>query len=133
MRTTFLIITLLALLFSSCKKEDNILIPSAPTEFKELTVSPDFNWSTSKAFTLKFVGITTLAPSASGTLTVTSMPDGAELLKANHVMKDSKNFQLNIPGHVKHIRVQYGIVQKDIMIKGSIAEFTPVPDLKDEE
>ncbi|MFN3950920.1 MAG: hypothetical protein ACK4KT_00805 [Thermaurantimonas sp.] len=133
MRTAALITTLFALLLASCKKENKDLTPPAPTKFKDLNVSPNFDWNTSKILTLKFMGVTTLSPNTKGTLTVTSLPDGAELLKANHLMKDNKDFQLNIPGHIKKIRVQYGIVQKDITVKGSTVEFMPLPELKDEE
>lgn len=133
MRAATLITTVFLLFLVSCKKENKDLTPPAPAEFKDLTVSPNFDWNTSKVFTLKFVGVTTLYPNATGTITVTSLPDGAVLLKANQVMKANRDFQLNIPGHIKKIKVQYGIVQKEISIKGSFVEFTPVPDLNDEE
>lgn len=133
MRTTALITAIFAIFLASCKKDDKNLTPPNPTEFKDLIVNPNFDWNTSNIFILKFIGVTTLSPNTKGTLTVTSLPDGAELLKANHLMKDNKDFQLNIPGHIKKIRVQYGIVQKDITVKGSTVEFMPLPELKDEE
>ncbi|MCX8148057.1 MAG: hypothetical protein N3D13_02150 [Thermaurantimonas aggregans] len=120
------------LIFLGCKKENDSLLPPTPNEFKELTVSPNFKWNTSKVFTLKFVGVTTSAPTSSGVLVITSLPDNNELLRIRHVMKDNKDFQLNLPGHVKQIRVRYGIVEKDLPAQGVSASFIPVPELKDE-
>ncbi|WP_409768851.1 hypothetical protein [Thermaurantimonas sp.] len=47
-------------------------------------------------------------------------------------MKDNKNFQLNLPGHVKRIQVRYGIVEKEIKIQGNSAQFIPIPELSEE-
>lgn len=133
MKAPILIFGTLVLLLASCKKEDKNQNPPTPTEFKDLQVSPTFDWNTSRTFTLKFVGFTSVVPNASGTLIVTTLPENSELLRANHVMKDNRDFQLNIPGHVKQIRVRYGMVEKDIQIKGRNAEFSPIPEFKDEE
>lgn len=132
MRKVFLVLGAVSLFLFSCKKEKDILLPPTPTEFKELTVSPNFKWNTSDVFTLKFVGVPTSVPGSAGVLVVTSLPDNTELLKVRHTMKDSKDFQINLPGHVKRIQVRYGIVEKEITIQGKSAQFTPIPELTEE-
>lgn len=133
MKTWFFLLLFSVVLFSACKKENQNNPLPTPSEFKDLVVSPDFKWNTTRNFTLKFIGLTTLMPEASGVLTIQTLPDGEEILRVQHKMRSSRNFQLILPAHVRTIRVRYGIVEKDIPVKGSLAEFTPIPDLDNED
>ncbi|WP_170125739.1 hypothetical protein [Schleiferia thermophila] len=47
-------------------------------------MSPDFKWNTTRNFTLKFIGFTTLMPEASGVLTIETLPDGGGILRVRH-------------------------------------------------
>ncbi|KFD38135.1 hypothetical protein [Schleiferia thermophila] len=133
MKTWLFLLLFSVALFSACKKEDQNNPLPTPSEFKDLVVSPDFKWNTTRNFTLKFIGLTTLMPEASGVLTIRTLPDGEEILRVQHKMRSSRDFQLILPAHVRTLRVQYGIVEKDIPVKGSLAEFTPIPDLDNED
>lgn len=133
MKTRFFLLLFTAVLYSGCKKEDQSNTLPTPKEFKDLVVRPDFKWNTTRDFTLTFNGFTTLMPEASGVLTIRILPDGEEILKVQHKMRETRDFQLTLPAHVQTIRVQYGIAEKDIPVKGNRAEFTPIPDLDSED
>jgi hypothetical protein len=113
-KITLIVLVIIGL--SSCKK--NLLEKVTPTthnqkvtNFNELSASDNFDWKTSKKINFTFKGVNTISP-AKGNLKISSDDDKIVFYSGNHLMSENFTQALQIPAHIKGLKVSFGTILK---------------------
>jgi hypothetical protein len=131
MKKLILLVALVPVLLSSCKKD---LIEKAnldstqkvTTEFKKLNVKQDFDWSSVKLVDFKVQGLQTMA-TINRTLKVSSLDGKATYFTATHQMDQDMLTKITLPKSVKEVKVTYGSIEKVVSSTTSEIKFDFIP------
>jgi hypothetical protein len=102
---------------SSCKK--SLMEKATPvnrtqnaSKFAEIKVQENFDWKTTKEFSLNVSGLETIAP-VQGTMKVTSDDGKIVFYQGSHKMNESFNVKFLVPSHIKGLNVSFGSITKN--------------------
>lgn len=115
-------ILLFLVIFTSCKK-DNSIIPEIPKTTKDLVVSSDFDWKTSKDITLNILGLKDVSSSIINTLYVKSSDNTVIYYKDQFIMKNDYVISFSTPKTETKINLIYGSKKKTIDLISNIVVF----------
>jgi hypothetical protein len=136
MKKLILLVALIPVLLSSCKKD---LIEKAnldstqkvTTEFKKLNVKQDFDWSSVKLIDFKVQGLQTMA-TINRTLKVSSL-DGKEIyFTCTHQMDQNLETKISLPKTVKNVKVIFGTIEKEVVLSSNEINFNFLPTSTEE-
>lgn len=118
MKTRIILIVLgFATLFVSCRKDRNIIEnPSEPKVMEELKVPADFNWKTTKDFSL------TLTSPVAGIAEVTNT-SGIAYQKAYLTAGQPYTMKLTLPAYEKAVKLRLGNATAELELKAEILEY----------
>ncbi len=118
MKTRIILIVLgFATLFVSCRKDRNIIEnPSEPKVMEELKVPADFNWKTTKDFSL------TLTSPVAGIAEVTNS-SGIAYQKAYLTAGQPYTMKLTLPAYEKAVKLRLGNATAELELKAEILEY----------
>jgi len=119
----------LLMLFNSCMKGYDDVIPTTSKNLKDIKVSSSFNWSTSKTVDVNITGLPTETPVIS-TLII-SIEDGGSLYQESHDMSQPKTIQVIVPAIMDQIKLKYGTVEYILPIIDNSVDFSFVPVAED--
>jgi hypothetical protein len=127
MKNLLILASIAVLGLSSCKKDwMEKVTPETKTQevskFSELKVQENFDWKTSKEFSLSVTGLQTIAK-VNGTLVVTSDDGKITFYQGNHAMDQSFVTKFNVPVHIKGIVVNYGSITKNFSTNSNQIQF----------
>jgi hypothetical protein len=108
---TITLLMLLLVAFSSCQKEP-IVKPADPVNTKDLTISSDFDWRTSKIIEMTVVGLTGLT--ISNVITISSTTDGSIYINDLLNMGEKYLIKFKVPSTETSLTVKYGVLVKVI-------------------
>ncbi|MDZ4668511.1 MAG: hypothetical protein SGJ00_11610 [bacterium] len=119
MKNLMIIAAIAVLGLSSCKKDlmDRVT-PTSKTQtqdaskFAEIRVQENFDWKTSKEFTMNVAGLETIAP-INSTIKVTSDDGKIVFYQGLHGMNESFQTKFMVPAHIKGIIVSFGSISKN--------------------
>lgn len=116
---------------ASCKKDvelqkENPVIPGSATSFKEMKVSPTFNWKSAQVVALK-------VEAANSPITITNTlivktESGEVIFKKLQNMNDSYTGALTLPTSLKKVVISFGSITKTVDIVGSTINFNFVTE-----
>lgn len=126
-KITIAIMAIAVLSVQSCKKDfNNPINPgnevNKPGKFNEIKTQQGFNWNTHNKVDFIFKAVPTISE-VKATLSIVQLPENKLIVSVMHKMNESLNMPLNLPAHVKQLKVSYGTNQKTIDIVGNKAEF----------
>lgn len=118
MKTRIILIVLgFATLFVSCRKDRNIIEnPSEPKVMEELKVPADFNWKTTKDFSL------TLTSPVAGIAEVTNS-SGIAYQKAYLTPGTPYTMKLTLPAYEKSVRLKLGNQSATLELTATVLQF----------
>ena len=131
MKKLILLVALVPVLLSSCKKD---LIEKAnlnstrkvTTEFKKLNIKQDFDWSSVKLVDFKVQGLQTMA-TINRTIKVSSLDGKATYFTATHQMDKDMLTKITLPKNVKEVKVTYGSLEKVVSSITTELKFDFIP------
>jgi len=125
----YLILGAIALTFMACEKDDadnSSAISSQPGSFQEITVSPNFSWSTETEYSLRLVAIKNMPFSTSNFIEVRDV-DGKLIFKSLATTADNKTLKFKASGDLGVTTVSFGSINKEIVFINTSAEFDFIP------
>ncbi len=130
MRKITLMLALIVVFFSGCKKDDSPVPTELPGSLNELKAQESFNWSTGMPVVLSITGLPTQVPVKS-TLSV-SLPDGSVLFSSLHQMDKDLSLNLIVPTTVVNLVLKYGNQTYNVSITNGKATFSFIPVITEE-
>ena len=108
MKKVALLLILVVIFLSSCRKIDNVTPDQTIKPTKDLIAQPSFDWKTSKIITLNVIGMVEINPSISGTLYVKS--SNGEIIYYKDLLLMNTNYTLNfaVPTTETKVILVYG-------------------------
>lgn len=102
---------------SSCTKIKDIesapFEPNKPTKFKEIKVADNFTWNTTNSVTLNVQGFESITP-IKNTFIVSSEDQKEVYFASNTLMSDNFTVNIDLPIHVKKVKVSFGTITKTL-------------------
>lgn len=102
---------------SSCTKIKDIesapFEANKPTKFKEIKVADNFTWNTTNSVTLNVQGFESLTP-IKNTFIVSSEDQKEVYFASNTLMSDNFTVNIDLPIHVKKVKVSFGTITKTL-------------------
>ncbi len=109
---SFLLLSVLLMIGSGCKKELTIVEPTPnPDNPLELVVSNSFDWKTTRDVTLEVTGIA-IPISIRNTLQVRSTDEERVYLKSQLFMDQNYTLKFTIPSYETEVLITYGSIMK---------------------
>ena len=130
MRKITLMLALIVVFFSGCKKDESPVPNELPGSLNELKAQESFNWSTGMPVVLSITGLPTQVPVKS-TLSV-SLPDGSVLFSSLHQMDKDLSLNLIVPTTVVNLVLKYGNQTYNVSITNGKATFSFIPVITEE-
>ena len=117
------------LLLMSCNKNEPQSNPvnNAITDFDQLNVRDDFNWSTSHTVDLNLQKVPGAQPNLN--MLVVRDAEGNVLFRSRVSMAVDGTVQFSAPKALTEVEVEYGITKKAVAINGKQANFDFLPVL----
>lgn len=126
-------LTFLLIAFTSCKKDLNTDIPSEEVlEFQNLSVSPDFDWKSTRSLEVKVEGVDLNGRSITNQLSIFD-ENGKELFSAWQEMSANTSIDLVVPSKDEYITVSYGSIRHTLLIDNNTVVFNFLDQTEDEE
>lgn len=119
----------LMILFNSCMKGYDDIIPPSTGNLKDIKVSSTFNWSTSKTVDVNITGLPTEIPVIS-TLII-SLGDGSSLYQGWHNMSQSGIIKIVVPVVADKVKLRYGTTEYILPISDNKVDFSFIPIIQD--
>jgi hypothetical protein len=119
----------LLILFNSCMKGYDDIIPPSTGNLKDIKVSSTFNWSTSKTVDVNITGLPTEIPVIS-TLII-SLSDGSSLYQGWHDMSQSRIIKILVPAVIDKIKLKYGTQEYILPLNDNKVDFSFIPIVQD--
>ncbi|MBK7029889.1 MAG: hypothetical protein IPH45_12045 [Bacteroidales bacterium] len=130
MNKTVVFLSLLSTFFlTSCIKDFDDLPAPVPDNLKEINVSSNFDWNTSRNIDINITGLPTQIPIFS-TLTI-SLNDGSNLFQMNHEMSKTIKLELVVPNLEENIKIKYGTMEYTLPIENNKVAFSFIPEVTD--
>lgn len=110
---------------SSCTKikdVENTANPNKPSNFKEIRVADNFTWSTTNSVTLNVQGFESLSP-VKNTFIVSSEDQKEVYFASNTLLSESFTTTIDLPIHVKKVKVNFGTISKVIDVNSNNIAF----------
>ena len=114
MKKIALFLILIMILFTSCRKDFNVVPDITPKNTKDLVVNSNFDWKTSKEITLNVIGMKDVNPQISNTLYVESSNGGTVYYKDLLFMNKDYTLKFAIPSTETKVILVYGSKTKII-------------------
>jgi len=133
MKNLMIIAAIAVIGLSSCKKDlmDRVTPASTKTQevskFAEIKVQENFDWKTSKEFTMNVAGLETISP-INGTMKVTSDDGKIVFYQGLHSMNKSFQTKFMVPVHIKGITVSFGSISKNYSTLAKQIQFDYLTD-----
>tara|TARA_R110002167_G_scaffold34798_2_gene111272 strand:+ start:325 stop:777 length:453 start_codon:yes stop_codon:yes gene_type:complete len=125
----FIVLGFLALSLFSCKKDDgdsSSAIVSNPTSFQEITVGPNFNWSTQTEYSLQVVAMKNMPYTRSNYLKVFDQ-DSNVVFQALISTRDNKVLNFRAERDLSNVTVSFGSISKKVAFTNNRGEFDFIP------
>ncbi len=130
MNKTVVFLSLLSIFsLTSCIKDFDDLPAPVPDNLKEINVSSNFDWNTSRNIDINITGLPTQIPIFS-TLTI-SLNDGSNLFQMNHEMSKTIKLELVVPNLEENIKIKYGTMEYTLPIENNKVAFSFIPVVTD--
>jgi hypothetical protein len=104
------------------KDVENTANSSKPSNLKEIKVADNFSWNTTNNITLNVQGFESLTP-IKNTFIVSSEDQNEVYFASNTLMSESFTIHVDLPIHVKKIKVNFGTISKMIDINSKTITF----------
>lgn len=134
MKKAVILMGILGLGLTSCKEDSTqTQAPSNDvSSFDELTVSPNFDWSTTKTIKINVDGLDGMQVTVSKIMSVEDM-NGKVLFKKIVKMNEATTLEFDAPTWVEKVKVKYGDIEKEVEVSGTQGnfDFVPEPDNSD--
>ena len=110
---------LVVLLATGCTKTADKVITAAPVNvpLTSITVERNFNWSSTKQFSLTVTGLSTVN-TVTGTFSVIDLKTGATFYSGSHKLSDNLSLKLNIPTATDSLQIRFGSIKKNYSASG---------------
>jgi hypothetical protein len=113
----------------SCTKDQYDFPTPTSGNLKEIKVSSNFDWSTSKPVDINITGLPTIVPVYS-TLSIRD-EEGSTLYQGMHEMGKNTVIKVNVPSVTDKLHMQYGTVTYVLQIENGKAEFSFIPVIEE--
>ncbi len=112
-----------ALSFTSCLEDQFQGLSDKPnvTSVEKLSVSPDFNWATTKVISVQVLGVPTQTPIKS-TLKISANSD--VFYTGFQALSDTLNLKVEVPATVNELELTMGSIQKKSVIANGKVVFS---------
>jgi hypothetical protein len=100
MKKLLIILSVLVIGFSSCKKDLDVVKPETPASMSDLKVSSDFDWKTTRQVNLELKGF------INGMVEVLS-PKGTVYQRVRLFGQQTCQIKLTVPAYETNVRLQY--------------------------
>jgi hypothetical protein len=110
---------------SSCTKVKDVeSTPNTykPGSFKEIKVADNFNWNTTNNISLSVQGFESISP-IRNTFIVSSEDQKEVYFASNTLMSESFTTNIDLPSHVKQVRVTFGSISKVLDVNAKNINF----------
>ena len=110
---------------SSCTKikdVENTANPNKPSNFKEIKVSDNFTWNTTNNISLNVQGFESISP-IRNTFIVSSEDQKEVYFASNTLMSENFTTNIDLPIHVKKIKVSFGTITKVLDVNSKTITF----------
>ncbi len=130
MRKITIILALVVLFLSSCKKDDTPTPTELPGSLSDLKAQESFSWTTGLPVVLSITGLPTQVP-VKATLSV-SLSDGSVLFSSLHQMDKNLSLNLIVPSTVNNLVLKYGNQTYNVPIVNGKSTFSFIPVVTEE-
>jgi hypothetical protein len=131
-RLIFTAIVVLSTLFSCMPDENDRISVDNQGEIKELKANAGFDWTTSKSTVIKVSGLKGFPVELNRRLKL-SDAEGHVYYSGFHPISEDVEVTLELPNHVKVIKLGFGEILKQGEIKGGKVNFDYLPEVNDSD
>lgn len=124
---------LIVLLVVGCTKSIDKVNTAAPVPapLTSIIVERNFNWSSTKQFSLSVTGLSTVNTVA-GTFSVIDLKTGATFYSGSHKLSDNLSLKLNIPTATDSLQIRFGSIKKNYSASGKSVQTDYLDNLTNE-
>lgn len=128
---SLMLLTMILAIFA-CQKEvpqpSPPPVPGIPDKFVDLTVAPNFSWSTLQEVNLRFDGYQ--APVSVDRKFAVRIPNSNNIILTAYLpISAQSDFRIQIPTSASELEIQYGAVVKRIPVSANMS-FSPKPEFE---
>tara|TARA_R110002050_G_scaffold48780_1_gene113268 strand:+ start:40735 stop:41157 length:423 start_codon:yes stop_codon:yes gene_type:complete len=125
----YIVLGFLSLSLFSCKKDDGDssgAIVSNPTSFQEITVGPNFNWSTQTEYSLQVIAMKNMPYTRNNYIKVFDQ-DSNLVFQSLISTRDNKVLKFTAERDLSIATVSFGTISKEVTFTNKQGEFDFIP------